>query len=158
MTKILINPLKYGQNLCFICYITFLRNNLTDFYLIGQNLQYSKRITKFRKIHPNDWWTNTQIRTWIASTRLPRPMTIMPELAKACEIFAPIPTLAPVTKATFPFHLSISNGCFTKLKVLLLFYDDCCFWFVLVLLSCWECSTMDFLASSDWKLYKMSYS
>lgn len=38
-------------------------------------------------------------------------MTVMPELANALVIFAPIPALAPVTKATFPFHLSISYGC-----------------------------------------------
>lgn len=34
-------------------------------------------------------------------------MTIIPELANAIVIFAPMPPLAPVTKATFPIHLFI---------------------------------------------------
>lgn len=64
----------------------------------------------------------------MASTRLPNPMTVIPELAKALVILAPIPALEPVTKATFPFHLFIFKRIrhtHTKLKLLFLFYDCC---------------------------------
>lgn len=45
--------------------------------------------------------------TWIASTRRPSPITIMPALARAFVMLAPMPALEPVTNATFPCHLSI---------------------------------------------------
>lgn len=49
----------------------------------------------------------TWAHTWIGSIRRPNPMTVIPALAKAFVISAPIPDDEPDTQATFPCHLSI---------------------------------------------------
>lgn len=53
--------------------------------------------------------------TLILCSLLAKPTTTIPLSAKDLEMAAPIPTLLPVTTATFPIHLSIVAVYFSEI-------------------------------------------